>query len=80
MFIFLIKDCVKASMKLVIKSLIWKHCFCAYRIEKIQTYMNLPSYFAKTAWTSAYACSSNKASSRFSWMLNMLSRGNSFIS
>lgn len=39
-----------------------------------------PSYFASTAWTSAYACSSRRASRRFSWMLNMLSRGNSFIS
>lgn len=50
-----------------------------YIEKKIYIYMDLPSYFAKTAWTSAYACSSNKASSRFSWILNMLRRGNSFI-
>ena len=39
----------------------------------------LPSYLASTAWTSAYACSSSRASMRFSWILNMFIIGKSFI-
>lgn len=53
------------------------HCHL-FQIAIINWY--LPSYLAKTAWTSAYACNSNNASMRFSCILNKLSMGNSFMS
>lgn len=40
----------------------------------------MSSYFARTAWTSAYACISSNASIRFSWMFNtFIIGGTSFV-
>lgn len=39
----------------------------------------VPSYLARTAWTSAYAWSSRRASKRFSCIFNIPNNGNSFI-